>query len=502
MEKDKSGCDSSVLNRSLFERGTTPLARVARKWQPQTLRLLLLSSRFPQKFPRGVSQRNIKEKPNVMFQGLRWRLLLSYLTVMAAILSLFGTGVYVFFGRSLDRQLDEKLRTLAQSATPSLTDVKVNGSEYLDQVDEVPWRDIFNRDRQSLEWFDTEGNLLASKGSLVLGLPPKTGSWTIKGTQSAAQIQTYTVRVFKDTLAPSQPNLVGYIRASQSTEDLETFKVQLLWGLGMGGTVTLGLVCLGGIWLTQKSIEPIEQSFKQLKQFTADASHELRGPLTAIKASVDVMCNHPERIHPKDAKKLAAIANATTQMTHLTEDLLFLARTNTAITAPDTQQQTVFLSELLQNLVDLLDPFAQDKKIALHYQCLAKVCVVGDEAQLSRLFSNLLENALQYTSSGGKVTIRLTKHTGYAVVSIQDSGIGIASDQLPFVFDRFWRADKARSRRQGGTGLGLSIAQAIAQRHRGKITVTSQVNVGSRFQVRLPIKGVEKSAKKTVSVER
>ena len=428
-----------------------------------------------------------------MFKGLRWRLLLSYLTVMAAILSIFGTGVYVYFSRSLYRQLDKKLLTLAQAATPYLAEVKINGSEYLDQVDEVPWRDIFNRDQQSLEWFNAQGQLLASRGTLILGLPPKTGAWTLKGTKNAAQIRTFTISVYKDAslIEENQPSLEGYIRSSQSTEGLEVFQNQLLFGLGMGGTITLGLVGLGGIWLTQKSIEPIEKSFNQLKQFTADASHELRGPLTAIKASVDVMCNHPERIHPKDAKKLAAIANATAQMTYLTEDLLFLARTDaTAIT--DNQRKSVSLDQVLQNLVDLLEPFAQDKEIALHYQCLAKACVIGDEGQLSRLFSNLLENALQYTSAGGKVTVRLARSSSTALVSVEDTGIGIASEQIPFVFDRFWRADKARSHRKGGTGLGLAIAQAIAQRHRGKITVTSKANVGTRFQVRLPLKKVVK----------
>ena len=428
-----------------------------------------------------------------MFKGLRWRLLLSYLTVMAAILSIFGTGVYVYFSRSLYRQLDKKLLTLAQAATPYLAEVKINGSEYLDQVDEVPWRDIFNRDQQSLEWFNAQGQLLASRGTLILGLPPRTGAWTLKGTENAAQIRTFTISVYKDAslIEENQPSLEGYIRSSQSTQGLEVFQNQLLFGLGMGGTITLGLVGLGGIWLTQKSIEPIEKSFNQLKQFTADASHELRGPLTAIKASVDVMCNHPERIHPKDAKKLAAIANATAQMTYLTEDLLFLARTDaTAIT--DNQRKSVSLDRVLQNLVDLLEPFAQDKAIALHYQCLAKACVIGDEGQLSRLFSNLLENALQYTSAGGKVTVRLARSSSTALVSVEDTGIGIASEQIPFVFDRFWRADKARSHRKGGTGLGLAIAQAIAQRHRGKITVTSKANVGTRFQVRLPLKKVVK----------
>lgn len=421
-----------------------------------------------------------------MFQGLRWRLLLSQLMVMATILSIFGAGVYVFLSRNLYRQQDKKLLTLAQSAAPSLVQVKAQGSRLLDQVDEVPWRDIFNRDKQSLEFFNAEGKLLASRGVLELTVPPRVGSQTIKLIRKPHQIRTFTISIFKDGSNRSQPSLEGYIRASQSTEDVETVQHQLLWGLGMGGMMTLGLVAIGGLWLTQNAIEPIERSFKQLKQFTADASHELRGPLSVIQASVEVMRNHPERIHPKDAKKLASIASATTQLNHLAQDLLFLARAEADVLTPTRAWIPVSLDKLLQNLVELFEPIAQEKKITLKYQFATTVSVMGDEAQLTRLLSNLLENALQYTPSEGQVVLTLTKHNRSVLVNVQDTGIGIEREQLPFVFDRFWRADKARTRREGGTGLGLAIAQTIAQRHGGKITLTSQVGVGSCFQVRLP----------------
>jgi signal transduction histidine kinase len=421
-----------------------------------------------------------------MFQGLRWRLLLSQLMVMAAILSIFGSGVYVFLSRNLYRQQDKKLLTLAQSAAPSLAQVKARGSQLLDQVDEVPWRDIFNRDKQSLEFFNAEGKLLASRGVLDLTVPPRVGSQTLKLIHKPHQIRTFTISVFKDGSNRSQPFLEGYIRASQSTEDVETVQHQLLWGLSMGGMMTLGLVAIGGLWLTQNAIEPIERSFKQLKQFTADASHELRGPLSVIQASVEVMRNHPERIHPKDAKKLASIASATTQLSHLAQDLLFLARAEADAFTPAREWKPVSLDKLLQNLVELFEPIAHDKKITLKYQFATTVSVMGDDAQLTRLMSNLLENALQYTPSEGRVVVTLTKHNRSALVNVQDTGIGIEGEQLPFVFDRFWRADKARTRREGGTGLGLAIAQTIAQRHGGKITLSSQVGVGSCFQVRLP----------------
>ena len=425
-----------------------------------------------------------------MFQGLRARLLLSYLAVMATILSVFGTGVYVFFSRNLFQQLDKKLVTLAQSGTIYFTSIKEGGNQYLNQREEVPWRDIFNRDQQSLEWFDEAGNLIARKGKITLDEPPKTGTVFLQRESNAAKIRTHTTSVALRKSSESGPSkLIGYVRASQSIEEIDDARNQLLLVLIIGGLLTLILIGLGGFWLTKKAIEPIEASFQKLKQFTADASHELRSPLTAIKASVDLMRSHPERVHPKDAKKLTAIANATMQMNHTLEDLLFLARNDANPTTITTNRQRthIDLEALLQNCFVLLEPLANDKKITFKAQLNSDIYTIGDKAQLSRLFSNLLENALQYTPEGGTVNLSLNKHNRFGIVRVRDTGIGISSEQIPHVFDRFWRANKARSRREGGTGLGLAIAQAIAKSHGGKITVESKVDVGSCFQIRLPI---------------
>ncbi len=425
-----------------------------------------------------------------MFQGLRSRLLLSYLVVMAAILSVFGTGVYVVFRRNLYSQLDKRLLTLAQSATPSFNAVRSQGSKYLNQVEEVPWRDIFNRDQQSLEWFDAKSNLLGRKGFIEIDVPPEVGPATIQQQDGEAIFRTHTLSVFVRTNGQAgPPSLVGFIRASQSIDEINTAQNELFGILIIGGLLTLILIGFGGFWLTQKAIEPIEASFQQLKQFTADASHELRSPLTAIKASVDVMRNHPERVHPKDAKKLIAIAGATLQMSQTLEDLLFLARADADpdVSISDRKLTKISLNQILQNSFVLLEPLANEKKMVFKAKLGDEMEIIGDIGQLSRLFSNLLENALQYTPEGGRVSLDLYKQNRFAIVTVRDTGIGIAPEQLSKVFDRFWRANKARSRREGGTGLGLAISQAIAKRHGGKIIVTSELDIGSCFLVRIPI---------------
>ena len=440
--------------------------------------------------------RSIKTS-NPPFRGLRWRLLLSYLTVTVAILGSSTITAYEFFVTSLYQQLDNQLLTVADAGIHGLEAIKERHDDDEDDDDDedeyqiaprldgdgdldIPWQN-FRQPKQGIEWFDENGQLLAKEGNLFPELPitadlPKGGSdHTVEG-----EIRTLT-------LAAGKEELEGYVRVSQSTAEVEAVLVKLRWGMLLGGAIAASLSAIGGMWLSNQALKPIEASFNQLKQFTADASHELRSPLTAIKTSVDVMLTHPERIHPADTRKFEGIASAIKQMTRLVEDLLILARTDTRNKTAKVEWISIPLDELLEDLADTLSPQAEAKGITLKCNLITEVFVKGDAFLLKRLFSNLLENALHYTSTGGIVTISLQRQERFAAVDIQDTGIGIAAEQIPFAFDRLWRADKARSRRVGGSGLGLAIAQGIVQQHRGQISVTSELGVGSCFQVLLPL---------------
>lgn len=429
-----------------------------------------------------------------MLKGLGLHLLLTYLAVMAGIFGTSAGAVYLFFVNSLYQQLDARLLTLAQSAAPSLTAVRIEGEEHLDEREEIAWQNLFQRNQQSLTWFDADGRKLATRGAIQVNLPARTGILTLK----TQQIRTYTIAVYLKDSEDQSTKLEGFIRASESTAEIDEVVTKLRWGFALGGVVALGLSGIGGVWLVQKSLEPTRRSLQRLKQFTADASHELRSPLTAIKTSIDVLLKHPERIHPKDTKKLAAIATASNQMLRLVEDLLFLARTDAEIATPLATTPTA-LPALLLELLALLEPQAQEKGMTLEADLLPDVTVVGDATKLSRLFSNLLENALQYTPAGGTVKLSMQRMGKLVLVNVEDTGIGIPPEALEQVFQRLWRADRARNYRTGGLGLGLAIAQAIAQQHEGEILVTSQVGVGSCFQVRLPAMPIMTDKTNTVS---
>ncbi len=428
------------------------------------------------------------------FQALRWRLLLSSLGVIGLTLLIFGVVVYEVVAYNLNRKVASQLQVLADAAAHSLTDIQANReaihnrtSRTLDQDGDldIPWQDLY-QEQQSVEWFDAQGQLLGQAGQTLPTIAFNPTALTTPGTVQAASeiddLQTLMLPVYDG----HQPTVLrGYVRVSESTEPIEEELERLQLGLQWGGILALLLSALGGWWLMRQSLEPIERSFQQLQQFTADASHELRNPLTAIKTSVQVLQDDPERFQAADLQKLSAIASATTQMSQLVEDLLLLARTDGNVVS-SVPYPSIPIDELLEEVVDQYAILAAQKQMTLKTHLAAQALVRADVHHLKRLFANLLTNALHYTLPGGTVTLSSQARDHRVLVRVEDTGVGIAPEHLPLIFDRFWRADQARSWRQGGSGLGLTIAQGIARRYQGEITVSSQLGVGSCFQVHLP----------------
>lgn len=427
---------------------------------------------------------------NPQFRSLSWRLLLSYLGVMMAISGTSMIAVYEFFSFSLYQQLDRQLLTLADAATHSFSEVKehkqvskINDFRGLDDDGDldIPWQNI-KQPSQGIEWFDQDRQLIAKAGKIFppMDLSPHHRTYTV----NKQKIRTLTLQINQSPESPQK--IIGYVRISESTESIQMVLKKLRLGMMLGGILVSGLTAFGGMWLTKQSLNPIEKSFEKLKQFTADASHELRNPLAGIRACVEVIQSHPERINPADIDKLKAIASGVNQMTSLVEDLLLLARTDQDYLPLTTNWVMIPLNELLEDLVESLSTQAEEKEIQLILDMPNNIKIKGEGNQLWRLFLNLIENAIYYTDTGGKVMVYLEQQERWVWVRIEDTGIGISSEQLPFVFDRLWRADQARNRRKGGSGLGLAIAQTLAQNHQGEITVTSQLGKGSCFSVRFP----------------
>jgi heavy metal sensor kinase len=232
----------------------------------------------------------------------------------------------------------------------------------------------------------------------------------------------------------------------------------------------------------------LENAFEQQKRFIADASHEMRTPLTILKGDVEVALNRPRSA--KEYQETLKMVNQTTdRLNALTEELFLLARADN--NQYPLQLEPINLPQLLTHEVSSLLPHALKKQVTLHLDTPDELSLPGDPAKLARLFRNLIENAIKYAQANDAVTITVTSVNSQARITIADTGPGIPSEHLAHIFERFYRIDKARSRQTAevgsGAGLGLSIAQWLAQAHGGRIEVTSEVGQGTTFTVWLPL---------------
>jgi heavy metal sensor kinase len=231
-------------------------------------------------------------------------------------------------------------------------------------------------------------------------------------------------------------------------------------------------------------IARLEKSVNKIKQFSGDVSHELRTPLTIIRGEIEVLLRK-DREKKEYVNTLDSVLEESHRMEKIIDDLLFLSR----VEAMDRSKfnQNVRLDEVLTRSVAGLKPAVQKKKLRLELGSLSKASIRGDQSLLERMVVNLLENAIRYTPSGGRIHASLERTDGSLRLEIRDTGIGIPQESLPFIFDRFYVADQSRSKETGGSGLGLSIVKWIAENHRAHIDVQSRQGEGTTFHLNFPL---------------
>jgi heavy metal sensor kinase len=455
--------------------------------------------------------------------SIKLRLTLLYTLILILVLALFGWSVYVISRAALVDDVDRGLANIALKLREE-TEAFVLGDV---AVLSLPAEelDVFQSATNFFVILNTRGEVLARSQNLAdyeIVLDP--GGMKTEEYYRTVVHEGQPLRVLTEPLSVERDGvrtLVGHLQVARLMEN-EAVLEQLRLILLLTGLAAVSLSLLLGAWLTHRLLNPLddiagvaiqitraddlsrrlpdsgrrdeigrltmvlnqtlerlESLFLARQRFLADASHELRTPLTTIRGNIGLL----RRMGAGDPEILDDVQDELQRMTRLVDDLLLLARADTG--GLPIHRQPVELDDIF------LEVYRQVQNIGSPVQVTIKevdqAYVLGDPDRLKQLLLNLVDNAIKYTPAGGEVSMSLSKNDGTALVVIQDTGVGIPPEDLPRIFDRFYRVDKARTRNPGGSGLGLSIAMWIANAHSGDIMVESTLGEGSTFSVTLPI---------------
>jgi two-component system, OmpR family, sensor kinase len=292
---------------------------------------------------------------------------------------------------------------------------------------------------------------LAAMGVLGVGL---IGGWWFTG-RAIRPLETMT----KTAESISAQNLAQRINMTETDSELGQLAVVL-----------------------NQTFDRLQAAFERQVRFTADASHELRTPVAVILAQIELsLARLRSEQDYRDA--LGTCLRASQRMKSLIESLLVLARLDAG--AADLHLEPIALDQLIREAVELITPLAEQRRIAISYE-LASVKITADRHRISQVLINLLTNAVRYNRDDGQIFITVREDGDTALVAIRDTGIGIAAEHLPHIFDRFFRVDPARSRSEGSSGLGLAICQSLVAAHHGTLTAQSTLGEGTTMELRLP----------------
>ena len=445
---------------------------------------------------------------NSIFRSTRWRLTIFYTGIIGVLFLLCGFGVWQAIVHAHRVTLERELKSVAGNLHDNLElTLKQPGKLESDSLRYLPNLYIYensnwiqaeqtkghslnpiDRGDYYIRLLDAEGKPIAQTGIKPDSLPLK------RSAANSLEIEDrFGDRYQQISLPLSLHNvngknlLWGYMDMGRSWQEFDDYLASLRLTIFWATPIIILMVIVVSWWLAGLAMRPLYQSYRQIQQFTTDAAHELRTPLAAVRATLESLTrmSHFSEAEARDILKV--IERQNLRLSELVSDLLFLSRLDREMLVGD--RNICNLQDIIADIEEELAALALQKGVKLksNTPLTTPAEVMGNEEQLYRAIFNLVANAINYTPSGGQITISLSQSDRKALIEVKDTGVGIAPEHQAKIFDRFYRVLGDRSRHSGGSGLGLAIAKAIAKAHQGNIKVQSQVGEGSTFTIQLPI---------------
>lgn len=467
--------------------------------------------------------------------SLRFRITAWYAGLLAGTLILFGVSVYLGLERYLDWTLQRTLASECRTiATELLSQFPAKDTAWLaTEINEAYAPEVNSRFIRVVH----EGG-----GVLYLSGAPKDGTFDPsripfpgnqeKDVSRKLQFEAGNRLLIQSMTFTTSKGNRFLIESGARYNQIEVVLHGLLLTLAIYMPFVVSLAVAGGYWLMRRSLAPVDEitkraegitstnlserlpvirtgdelerlsvslnrmierlydAFQHINRFSADASHELRTPLTILQLELEGIAQN----HRRDAAlgdQIGSALEETHRMSRIVESLLAISRLDAGEAKMD--MTCLDLGQLAASTANEMTLLAEEKSIQLSTHATTGVQVEGDRSRLQQVIVNLVDNAIKYTQEGGRVEISVGRDGNAAVLEVSDNGPGIPPQALPHVFERFYRADKARSRASGGAGLGLSIVKAICAAHSAEVRVSSQEGRGTRFRVELPLLAVPAS---------
>jgi len=469
--------------------------------------------------------------------SMRLKLTAWYLGILAAVLLAFGVGLYLYLSTALlkvvDSSLNEYVKTLearlraatmGEEAPEVFTGRLAIAPEFVELIG--PSGEI-----SDVAALSERRRVPINRRTLELA---KTSNEPVSEDLLAADGQA--MRVVTWRILDANGQIDGFIRAGYVIEDAYRAKRRLLLILILAIPIALVLASYGGKVLADKALKPVDritqaaqtisarnlkervetprtndelarlaetfnqmiarldEAFERERRFTDDASHELRTPLTVLRSDIEVTLRR-ERAPEEYRRVLESCLEEIIRLNKLVDDLLTLSRSDTGRLT--LELAPLRLDQLCREVCDYVSPLVEQRGLQLRVLVPEEpIVITGDAKRLKQLLLNLLDNAIKFTASGGSITLSATKKNSVAVVDVADTGCGISAEDLPHIFDRFYRRRKKITAQASGFGLGLAIAKWIVEAHGGKISALSEADKGSTFTFELPISKQSQEAKK------